>query len=279
VAEPIRIAIAGVTGRLGRLIAGLARDAPDLVLVGGVGRTAYGPGEAVAWSVPRIETPASAGSLLAATDVLIDVSAPALLAAVLAAHGDALAGRALVTGTTGLGPAERAALDAQAGRSAVLAAANFSLGVALLEALVERAAAVLDPAGWDVEIVETHHRGKADAPSGTALALGDAAGRGRGVRLDAVRTDGRSGATGPRPAGEIGLHAVRGGGVIGEHRVLFLAPRERLELAHAATDRALFADGALAAARWIAGRPAGRYGMRSLFEAAPPDPGPGRAVR
>ena len=134
----------------------------------------------------------------------------------------------------------------------------------LLAALVEQAARVLGPA-YDVEVVEAHHRRKVDAPSGTALELGRAAARGHGVELDSMRRDGRSGHPGARPAGEIGFHAVRGGDVVGEHRVMFLGDRERLELVHLAQDRALFAEGALRAARWMAGKPAGVYTMRDVL--------------
>src|SRR5690606_21213887 len=139
-------------------------------------------------------------------------SAPALLQATITAQAEALAGRPLVVGTTGLGDSARRALDELSARAPVLVAANFSVGVNLLLALAERAARVLGPE-FDVEIVETHHRRKVDAPSGTALALAEAVAAGREVELDTVRRDGRSGEVGARPAGEIGMHAVRGGDV------------------------------------------------------------------
>jgi 4-hydroxy-tetrahydrodipicolinate reductase len=199
-------------------------------------------------------------------NVVIDFSAPAATRALATTHGDALAGRALVIGTTGLDDEEERALDALATRTAVLVAANFSVGVNLLLGLVERAARVLDAAYYDAEITETHHGGKADAPSGTALALGRAIAAGRGVALDEVRRDSRSGQTGERPRGEIGFHALRGGAVVGEHHVHFLGARERIELAHHAADRALFAEGALVAARWIDGRPPGRYTMSDVLD-------------
>lgn len=148
---------------------------------------------------------------------------------------------------------------------AVLQAANFSIGVNLLLRLAEEAARTLPAEGYDVEIVETHHRRKADAPSGTALALGRAVAAGREARLEELRRDGRSGVTGERAVGEIGMHALRGGDVVGEHQVLFIGARERIELTHAAGDRALFADGALLAARWIAGKQPGRYQMREVL--------------
>jgi 4-hydroxy-tetrahydrodipicolinate reductase len=135
--------------------------------------------------------------------------------------------------------------------------------VNVLLSLVRDAARALE--GYDVEIVEAHHRRKEDAPSGTALALGEAVADGRGLTLDRVRRDGRSGRPGPRPDGEIGFHAVRGGQVVGDHEVLFLGEMERVELVHRASDRTLFAAGALRAARWLSGRPAGRYTMLDVL--------------
>jgi 4-hydroxy-tetrahydrodipicolinate reductase len=180
-------------------------------------------------------------------------------------HAAALDGRALVVGTTGLDDDTVKQLDALARRTAVLVAANFSVGVNLLLGLAEQAARVLPAATYDVEIVETHHGRKLDAPSGTALALGEAVARGRSVELAGVRRDGRSGTTGERPRGEIAFHALRGGSVAGEHHLHFLGQRERIELAHHAEDRALFAEGALVAARWITGRAPGRYTMGDVL--------------
>ena len=176
-----------------------------------------------------------------------------------------MAGRSLVIGTTGLdADTERALADAST-HAAVLTAANFSIGVNLLLGLTTRVAEALDADSFDIEVVEAHHRRKTDAPSGTALALARAAADGRGVDLEAVRRDGRSGDTGARPHGQIGLHAVRGGGVVGEHTVMFIGERERIELRHDALDRALFAEGALRAARWMAGRAPGRYTMQDVL--------------
>lgn len=261
----IRIAISGAAGRMGRTLAALAAADEALEVVGGIDRVNLPPGEAQALGYPRIRAMESAGDALRPADVVLDFSAPAGLSALLELHGDALAGKALVVGTTGLAEEQRARLEAAAQRSAVLVAANFSIGVNLLLSLAERVARALAAGEYDVEIVETHHRHKADAPSGTALALGEAVAAGRGGALEALRRDGRSGRTGERPPGEIGFHAVRGGQVAGEHRVLFLGGRERIELAHAATERTVFAEGALAAARWIAGRPPGRYEMREVL--------------
>jgi 4-hydroxy-tetrahydrodipicolinate reductase len=266
VSEParIRVAIGGLTGRMGRAIASRIADSRDLTLAGGTARAAGDVALPDGGRVSAVPV-ANAAALVAGADVLIDVSSPESLETLLHAAGDALAGRALVVGTTGLPAALEAALDAQATQAAVLVAANFSVGVNLLVVLAERAARTLDAMAFDAEILEIHHGRKVDAPSGTALALGRAVARGRDAVLDVHRRDGRSGTTGVRPTGEIGLHAVRGGGVVGEHRVLFLGQHERIELAHAAHDRGLFADGALVAARWLAGKPPGRYTMTQVL--------------
>jgi len=262
---PIRLAVSGATGRMGRALAALAAASADFRLVGGIARSRRVPPDPAAQAYGRIEPPESARAILEEADVLLDFSAPEQLARLLAEQAEALAGRALVVGTTGLGPEHAALLDAAARQSPVVVAANFSVGANVLLGLVERAAHLLPAAGYDVEIVEAHHRRKADAPSGTALELGRAVAAARGAALEALRRDGRSGRTGERPVGEVAFHAVRGGDVVGEHRVLFLGARERLELAHAATDRAVFAEGALLAARWAAGRPPGRYGMADVL--------------
>jgi len=248
---------------MGRQVALLSPEIGGVSLVGGIVRDASVPDE-VRSLYPRLVVPEASGDLIRGADVVLDVSAPAFLARLLERQREALQGRALVVGTTGLGEDVLRALDEAASSAAVLLAPNFSIGVNVLLSLVEEAASRLAAERYDVEIVEAHHRGKVDAPSGTALALGDAVSAGRGSALD--RRDGRSGQTGPRAAGEVGFHAIRGGGVAGEHRVLFLGDRERVELAHVAADRALFAEGALVAARWIAGRPAGRYTMRDVLE-------------
>jgi 4-hydroxy-tetrahydrodipicolinate reductase len=253
---PLKLVVLGATGRMGRAVAELARVAGDIELVAGVAREGQGD---------RVVGPQDAGAVIARADAVIDFSAPAFLEAVLRSATDAFTGRALVVGTTGCGTEVERLLAELAGRSPVLVAANFSPGVNLLLALIERAAAVLAAERYDLEIVETHHRRKVDAPSGTALALAGAAARGRGIDLEEARRDGRSGVAGARRVGEIGLHALRGGDVIGEHRVCFLGDRERIEFLHAAADRTLFAEGALLAARWLTERPPGRYGMQDVL--------------
>lgn len=258
----VRLVVSGAGGRMGTTIASLAALDERIDIVGGIDREGA---NAAASTYPRVTTPEAAGDLIAAADVVLDFSRPDFLARLLDVQQDALADRALVVGTTGLDEAVTARLDRAAERSAVLVASNFSVGVNVLLALVEEAARRLPADRYDVEVVETHHRFKADAPSGTAISLARAVAAGRGIALEDARRDGRSGHVGERPAGEIGMHAVRGGGVYGEHEVLFLGEREKLVLAHGALDRALFAEGALVATRWIAGRGPGRYEMRQVL--------------
>ena len=194
-------------------------------------------------------------------DVLVDFSAPAALQASL--DRAVSAGVPILIGTTGLDDLAGERIAAAAKEVAVLRAANTSLGVALLADLVERAARVLG-SDWDIEIAETHHRNKADAPSGTALALGEAAARGRGSDLSAER--GRDGTGLKRGIGTVGFASLRGGSVAGDHDVLFLGSDERLILSHRAESRAIFARGALAAARFLAGKPAGLYSMKDVID-------------
>jgi 4-hydroxy-tetrahydrodipicolinate reductase len=194
-------------------------------------------------------------------DVLVDFSAPGALQASLDRAVSAAV--PILIGTTGLDELADQRIAAAAKQVAVLRAANTSLGVNLLAQLVERAAGVLGPE-WDIEIVEAHHRMKTDAPSGTALALGEAAAVGRDTPLDAER--GRDGTGLERKPGVIGFASLRGGTIAGDHDVLFLGPDERLILSHRAESRAIFARGALAAARFLVGKPAGLYTMRDVID-------------
>ena len=196
-------------------------------------------------------------------DVLVDFSVPAALGQSL--DRATAAGIPILIGTTGLDDLAERRIAAAAEQVAVLRAANTSLGVALLADLVERAARVLGPDAWDIEIVEAHQNRKADAPSGTALALGEAARRGRGGTAPEER--GRDGIGLKREPGAIGYAAVRGGTVAGDHDVMFLGNGERLILSHRAESRAIFAAGALAAARFLHGKPPGLYAMRDVIEA------------
>jgi 4-hydroxy-tetrahydrodipicolinate reductase len=196
-------------------------------------------------------------------DVLVDFSSPVALGKSLER---AISARIpILVGTTGLDDVAERRLASAAEKVAVLRAANTSLGVALLTDLVERAARVLGPAKWDIEILEAHHNRKADAPSGTALLLGDAAKRGRGGNPPEER--GRDGTGLKRQPGAIGYAAIRGGTIAGDHDVMFLGQGERLMLSHRAESRAIFAAGALAAARFLKGKPAGLYSMRDVIEA------------
>jgi len=195
----------------------------------------------------------------ARADVVIDFSTPAAtraLAAVAAATGTAM-----VSGTTGLGDEDRAALDLAAAHVPLLWEPNMSVGVHVLTRLVAQAAASL--ADWDLEVVEIHHRAKVDAPSGTALRLAEAMQRARSGESRLVH--GRAGKPGPRASSEIGMHALRGGDVVGDHVVHLLGGGERLELTHRATSRDVFAHGAVRAGRWLAGKPAGRYALGDVL--------------
>jgi 4-hydroxy-tetrahydrodipicolinate reductase len=170
-----------------------------------------------------------------------------------------------VIGSTGFSQADEASVREASRRVAVVKSANYSLGVNLLMGLVEQAARALAAGDYDIEVFEAHHRRKVDAPSGTALMLGEAAARGRGVDLAAVSERGRNGLTGPRASGAIGFSVMRGGDIVGEHSVTFAAADEIVTLAHSARDRSLFARGAVEAARWVVGKPAGLYDMMDVL--------------
>ncbi|RWC55055.1 4-hydroxy-tetrahydrodipicolinate reductase [Mesorhizobium sp.] len=250
---PIRIAIAGALGRMGRQMAEAVRGDARLALAARFHR----PGSVGEGLVSRDEA-------LAMADVVVDFTTPAAsadLARTCAERG----GPALVIGSTGFSTAELADIADAAKTVPIVRSGSFSLGLNMLVGLVERAARALDPDGWDVEIVEAHHRHKIDAPSGTALMLGQAVAGGRGVELDAVARRVRDGITGPRRAGEIGFAVMRGGSIIGEHSISFCTEGETVTLSHAAGDRIMFARGAIAAALWVAGRPPGEYDMRDVL--------------
>ncbi|QIG53879.1 4-hydroxy-tetrahydrodipicolinate reductase [Altererythrobacter sp. BO-6] len=195
-------------------------------------------------------------------DVLIDFSAPAALEGNL--HAAVGAGVPLVIGTTGLTQAHHTAIDNAARVVPILQTGNTSLGVTLLAHLVREAATRLGP-DWDIEIVEMHHRMKVDAPSGTAILLGEAAAEGRGIELAAHRESGRDGHTGAREKGAIGFAALRGGTVAGDHSVIFAGNEERITLSHLAENRMIFANGAVKAAAWLIGKQPGRYTMAQVL--------------
>lgn len=251
----LRLLIHGASGRMGRSLLALLADHPALHLVAAVANAPRA--DMGALSVLRPAQIAQAPDF----DVAVDFSAPSALPAL--AEACVRRGAGLVSGTTGLDAPAEAALEAASMHVPVLWAANFSLGVALLAALARQAAAALPD--WDCEIIEVHHRRKQDAPSGTALRLGEAVAEGRGQRLAEQARHGREGAQAPRLQGEIGFHAVRGGDVVGDHQLLFAGDAEVVELSHRALSREVFAGGALRAAAWVAGRSPGRYRIEDVL--------------
>jgi 4-hydroxy-tetrahydrodipicolinate reductase len=250
--HPLKIAIAGALGRMGRQMALAVEADPRLALVARFHR----PGSAGGGLVERDEA-------LAIADVVIDFTTPAAsveLAKACAARG----GPALVIGSTGFNASELAAIAEAAKSIAIVRSGSYSLGLNMLAGLVEQAARALGPDA-DIEILEAHHRFKVDAPSGTALMLGEAAARGRGVGLDDVARRARDGVTGLRPADEIGFAVLRGGSIVGDHTVSFLSQGETLTLSHSAGDRSMFARGAIVAALWLVERPPGEYDIRDVL--------------
>jgi 4-hydroxy-tetrahydrodipicolinate reductase len=253
-----RLCVLGATGRMGRAVIEAAAERHDLRVSHAVDRAEAAAGATVAGVAVEVDMRAA----LRDADVYIDFTSAA--ATVAAARLAAELARPAVIGTTGLGAQDDAAVEALARVAPVVIAANFSLGVNLLVGLVAKAARALGPS-WDAEIVEIHHRAKRDAPSGTALALARAVADGHGVDYRDVACHGRDGDVGARPAGQIGVHAVRGGDVVGEHTVTLFGAAERLELSHRATSRAIFAAGALHAAAWVVKQPPGRYDMLDVL--------------
>ena len=277
-AAPRKVLIVGAGGRMGLAMARLIaqRAVPGLELVAAVDRAGaplVGQDAGVAAGVPALGVVLGAdlaAGLAARPDVAVDFSSPSATAATAAQV--AAAGVPWVVGTTGLGAAEQAAVAQAARKIPVVLSANMSLGVNLLYALVAQAARTLAGLRYDCEIVERHHRRKKDAPSGTALYLGEAAAQGFGWNLKDVAVDGRTGIPGERPEKEIGFHAVRGGDIVGDHTVLFAADGECIELSHRATSRDTLALGALRAAAWLPGRAPALYGMRDVLGLTAPAP-------
>lgn len=266
---PTRVAVIGASGRLGRLIMAELIRRPDFDLVAGVVRhdsvmLGADLGELADAPLMGRETSVSMIEAADAADVVIDVSSPqasAAFARQLAERG----GPPLVCGVTGLDADQQAALAEAAGTVPVLYARNFSLGAAVMSWLTAEAARLLPAEQFDLEIVETHHRRKADAPSGTALNIAESAARARGLELEGHAIFGRPRQGSSRPVGDIGFSAIRGGGAVGEHSALFLGAFEELEVRHRANDRFIFARGAIGAASWIRTRPAGLYGIEDVL--------------
>jgi 4-hydroxy-tetrahydrodipicolinate reductase len=263
----MRLIVAGAGGRMGRTLIHAIAATDGVTLTGAVeaassaviGRDA---GELVGLGRNGVAVGTEIEPLLAQADGLIDFTVPA--ASVAFAEHTARKGCVHVIGTTGLS-GENEALIAQAAKRAVIVkSGNMSMGVNLLAALVRRVAKTLDE-DFDVEILEMHHNKKVDAPSGTALMLGRAAAEGRGIDLNQHAVRGRDGNTGARCAGDIGFASLRGGSVVGDHTVIFAGPAERIELAHKAEDRMIFARGAMRAALWARGRKPGLYSMADVL--------------
>ncbi|WEN13849.1 4-hydroxy-tetrahydrodipicolinate reductase [Rhodanobacter sp. AS-Z3] len=262
--HPVRLAINGASGRMGRALLELLREDRRFELAHAVvAPDSPDDGQLVAPLTASNLRYAHSWSAAPVVDVVIDFSSPAALSAAL---DHCLQHRvALVSGTTGVDAVLEDRLTDAGHHMAILRAANFSLGVALLTRLLRDAAAAL-PA-WDLEIVEAHHGRKQDAPSGTALALGRAAADARQTTLEATAVYSREGQTGERADGSIGFAVVRGGDIVGEHTAMLIGSGERLELSHRATDRSIFARGALQAAGWLAGQKAGQWQLEDVIAA------------
>lgn len=263
----MRLVIVGAGGRMGRTLIRAVAEAPDLALAGAIephGSALLGQDAGMLAGLPPlgVEVTDDALPLFASAEGVIDFTVPA--ASTVFAALAAQARIVHVIGTTGFAPEDEARVEAAARHATIVKSGNMSLGVNLLSALVKRVAATLDDS-FDIEVVEMHHNRKIDAPSGTALLLGEAAARGRGVELASHGVFERHGVTGARRAGDIGFATLRGGTVVGEHNVIFAGPAERIELAHKAEDRMIFARGALAAARWARGRKPGLYSMADVL--------------
>jgi 4-hydroxy-tetrahydrodipicolinate reductase len=263
----IRIGVIGCAGRVGRMLIADIVATEGCLLAGGTARpgaAALGQdlGELAGIGRRGVAATERTEALLRDSDVAIEFTTPDATAehAALAAK----LGKPIVIGTTGLHGAEESAVREAARQTPIVWAANTSLGINLLLGLVEQVAARLGP-DWDVEIMEMHHRHKVDAPSGTALALGRAAAAARGVSFDEAAQRGRDGITGPRRSGAIGFAALRGGDNIGEHHVIFAGAGEQLELTHRATNRGIYAKGAVRAALWLVDKPPGLYGMKEVL--------------
>lgn len=263
----MKIAVVGAGGRMGRMLVREAFRNESCHLVAATDRAdsdLLGQDAGSVAGVPALGVAVTedARAAFSAADAVIDFTTPA--ATVAHAELAAETGAILVSGTTGLGEADQAALEAAAARVPIVWAPNMSLGVNLLMALTEQVARALGPE-YDIEILEMHHRHKVDAPSGTALGLGRAAAAGRGVPLGDVSEHVRHGHTGARADGRIGFAVLRGGDVVGDHTVMFAGAGERLELTHKASSREIFARGAVTACLWARGRAPGLYGMKDVL--------------
>ena len=263
----MKIGIVGAAGRMGRMLIAEVLGVEGCQLAGGTEPPGSGVlgqdlGLLIGVAEQGLSIGDDTGALFKASDAVVDFTHPDATAAHAALSGET--GVALIVGTTGLEAQHMEALGRAAAKAAVVQAANMSVGVNLLLGLTEQVASALGD-DYDIEIAEMHHRHKVDAPSGTALALGAAAAKGRGVNLEDVSDRGRDGEAGPRIAGDIGFSVIRGGDVAGDHTVIFSGPGERVELIHKAGSREIFACGAIRAALWTEGRAPGLYSMRDVL--------------
>lgn len=263
----MKIGVVGCAGRMGQMLVREIAATAGCTLAGGTerpGGPALGKDLGVLAGIDELGVVAidDAATLFALSDAVIDFTSPdsTVRHAALAAQSET----ALVVGTTGLTPVQQAAIATAATHTPVIQSPNMSLGVNLLLALVEQVAATLDD-GFDIDVLEMHHRNKVDAPSGTALGLGRAAAAGRGVALEDVWQKVRDGHTGVRPRGEIGFATLRGGDVIGDHVVMFAGDGERIELTHKASGRQIYAKGAVRAALWAQDKTPGLYSMKNVL--------------
>ena len=253
--EPaLRLGVGGALGRMGRAMIAAAADRAEIEIAARFDRPDAGLEDGL---ITR-------EAALGVCEVIVDFSSPAASVALAQAAG-ACGGPALIIGATGFSAEEDAAMAEAARFVAIVKSGNFSIGVNVLAGLVQQAAARLDPDVWDIEIFEAHHRRKVDAPSGTAKLLAEAAAQGRGADPADLTLPLRDGVTGPREPGGIGFSVMRGGGIVGEHSVIFAAEEEIITLSHSARDRALFARGALVAAAWTRGKSPGLYGMAEVL--------------
>ena len=263
----MRLIVAGAGGRMGRALTRVISETPGAVLAGALeapGSELLGKDAGMLAGVPAngVTLSADLWSMSAEADGILDFTVPAATIANVAIA--AQRGLVHVIGTTGLSSSDDAVIKSVTSRAIVVQSGNMSLGVNLLAALVKRVAQSLDES-FDIEILEMHHKAKIDAPSGTALMLGQAAAAGRGISLEERSARGRDGVTGARRAGDIGFAALRGGTVTGDHSVIFAGAMERIELTHRAEDRTMFAQGAVKAALWARHQKPGLYSMTDVL--------------
>lgn len=266
--DTVSISVVGAAGRMGQALIRAITENPATRLSGALEREGADvltrdAGEMAGVGANGVQITANMDTAFNGADAILDFTAPAATRAFAAKAAEQ--GIAHIIGTTGMGAEDEVHVARAAEKTAIVQSGNMSMGVILLSVLVERAAAALDAANWDIEVLEMHHRHKVDAPSGTALLLGEAAATGRGVDLEPNSVRVRDGHTGPRDAGTIGFATLRGGSVVGDHSVILAGAGERVVLSHHAEDRGIFARGAVHAALWAQGRAPGLYSMRDVL--------------